>query len=120
MRISRIGGALGAELHDVDLSADLSEGAIAEIRQALLDHLVIFFRNQDLPPERFLAAARRFGRPIEYPRQGNRRLPRDHQCGEAGKRKDQLRRRVAFGHHLPAGTTDGDAAGGARSAGGRR
>lgn len=67
MRISRIGGALGAELHDIDLSADLSEGAIAEIRQALLDHLVIFFRNQDLPPERFLAAARRFGRPIEYP-----------------------------------------------------
>jgi taurine dioxygenase len=33
----------------------------------LLDHLVIFFRDQDLPPERFLALARRFGTPIEYP-----------------------------------------------------
>ena len=40
---------------------------IGAIRQALLDHLVIFFRDQDLPPERFLALARRFGTPIEYP-----------------------------------------------------
>ncbi len=37
------------------------------IRQALLDHLVIFFRDQDLPPDRFLALARCFGSPIEYP-----------------------------------------------------
>ena len=37
------------------------------MRQALLDHLVIFFRDQDLPPARFLALARRFGTPIEYP-----------------------------------------------------
>jgi len=40
---------------------------VAAVRQALLDHLVIFFRDQDLPPGRFLALARRFGTPIEYP-----------------------------------------------------
>jgi taurine dioxygenase len=33
----------------------------------LLDHLVIFFRDQDLPPARFLGFARRLGTPIEYP-----------------------------------------------------
>ena len=37
------------------------------VRQALLDHLVIFFRDQELSPERFLALARGFGTPIEYP-----------------------------------------------------
>ena len=65
--VRRIAGALGAEIHGVDLSADLSDGMVAALRQALLDHLVIFFRDQDLPPVRFLALARRFGTPIEYP-----------------------------------------------------
>src|SRR6185295_14759017 len=37
------------------------------IRRLWLDHLVIFFRGQDLPPDRFLGFARRFGEPVEYP-----------------------------------------------------
>jgi taurine dioxygenase len=65
--IRPIAGAIGAELHGIDLAADLSDDTIAAVRQALLDHLVIFFRGQDLPPARFLALARRFGAPIEYP-----------------------------------------------------
>ena len=60
-------GAIGAELLGIDLGADLSEATVRAIRQALLDHLVIFFRDQDLPPARFLALARRFGTPVEYP-----------------------------------------------------
>ena len=67
LEIRPIAGALGAELHGVDLSGDLTDAIVAEIRQALLDHLVIFFRDQDLPPERFAAFARRFGTPVEYP-----------------------------------------------------
>ncbi len=62
-----IAGALGAELHGVDLADDLAVTTVQAIRQALLDHLVIFFRDQDLPPDRFLALARCFGRAIEYP-----------------------------------------------------
>jgi taurine dioxygenase len=65
--IRPIAGALGAELHGVDLADDLSVATVQAIRQALLDHLVIFFRDQDLPPDRFLALARCFGRAIEYP-----------------------------------------------------
>jgi taurine dioxygenase len=65
--IRPIAGAIGAELHGIDLSAELPAETIAAIRQALLDHLVIFFRDQDLPPAGFLALARRFGTPIEYP-----------------------------------------------------
>jgi taurine dioxygenase len=65
--IRPIAGALGAEIHGVDLDRPLDDGTAAAIRRALLDHLVIFFRDQELPPERFLAFARRFGEPMEYP-----------------------------------------------------
>jgi taurine dioxygenase len=65
--ILRTAGALGAEIHGVALDRELDAETVAALRQALLDHLVIFFRDQTLPPERFLALARRFGEPIEYP-----------------------------------------------------
>jgi taurine dioxygenase len=65
--IRPIAGALGAEIHGVELDGPLDDGVVAAIRRALLDHLVIFFRDQKLPPERFLAFARRFGEPMEYP-----------------------------------------------------
>jgi taurine dioxygenase len=62
-----VAGALGAELAGVDLAKPLDDATVAAIRQAWLDHLVIFFRDQDLSPAQFLAFARRFGEPIEYP-----------------------------------------------------
>jgi taurine dioxygenase len=65
--IRRIAGALGGEIIGVDLSQDLGEDTIAAIRRAWLDHLVIFFRGQDLAAEQFLAIARRFGEVVEYP-----------------------------------------------------
>jgi taurine dioxygenase len=65
--IRPVAGALGAEIHGVDLGGALDAAAVAAIRRALLDHLVIFFRDQDLPPARFLAMAKRFGTPVEYP-----------------------------------------------------
>jgi taurine dioxygenase len=65
--IGPIAGALGAEIHGMDLASELDSGTVAAIRRALLDHLVIFFRGQDLPPDRFLAFARRLGTPVEYP-----------------------------------------------------
>ena len=57
----RIAGALGAEIAGVDLSRPLSDEVIGEIRQALLDHQVIFFHDQHLTPEQHLAFGRRFG-----------------------------------------------------------
>jgi len=62
-----VAGALGAEIRGVDVSAALDDAVIAEIRQALLDHLVIVFRDQKLTPQQQLAFARRFGEPMEYP-----------------------------------------------------
>src|SRR5499426_3218151 len=65
--IQPVSGALGAEISGVDLAKDLDDATVAAIRQAWLEHLVVFFRDQDLPPARFLAFARCFGKPIEYP-----------------------------------------------------
>jgi taurine dioxygenase len=67
LQIQPIAGALGAEIAGVDLAADLDERTVAAIRRAWPDHLVIFFRGQELPPERLLAFARRFGQVVEYP-----------------------------------------------------
>jgi len=67
LEVHPIAGALGAELSGVDLSRTPDDDTVAAIRRAWLEHLVIFFRDQDLPPAKFLAFARRFGEPIEYP-----------------------------------------------------
>jgi alpha-ketoglutarate-dependent taurine dioxygenase len=65
--VKRVAGALGAEIHGVDLREDPS-GAVADgIRQALLEHLVVFFRDQELTPAQLLAFAATMGRPVEYP-----------------------------------------------------
>lgn len=62
-----IAGALGAEIGNIDLRAPLTAEVIAALRQAWLDHLVLFFRDQPLEPAAFLAFARYFGKVIEYP-----------------------------------------------------
>jgi taurine dioxygenase len=67
LAIQRVAGALGAEISGVDLSHDLTESLAAAIRQALLDHQVIFFRDQDLTSDQFLRFAQAMGQPIEYP-----------------------------------------------------
>jgi len=67
LEIQPIAGAIGAEIAGVDLAGEVDDETIAAIRRAWLDHLVIFFRRQELPPARLLAFARRFGEPIEYP-----------------------------------------------------
>ncbi|HZR02350.1 MAG TPA: TauD/TfdA family dioxygenase [Burkholderiales bacterium] len=66
MEITRLAGALGAEISGVDLT-DLSAELVRDLRQILLDHLVIFFRDQPLTAPQFMAFAEAFGEPIEYP-----------------------------------------------------
>jgi taurine dioxygenase len=62
-----VAGALGAEIHGLDLSRPLDAATVAAIRAALLEHLVIFFHGQALEPAQQLAFARAFGEPVEYP-----------------------------------------------------
>jgi taurine dioxygenase len=67
LEIRRIAGALGAEVHGVDLSRPMSRDLAAQLRAAWLEHLVLFFRNQALTPPQFMEFARAWGKPIEYP-----------------------------------------------------
>ena len=63
-----IAGSIGAEISGVDLSrGDLADDVIAQIRRAWLQHLVVFFRDQQLDSDQFLGFARRIGQPVEYP-----------------------------------------------------
>ena len=67
IKVLPLAGAIGAEITGVDLATDAIDETIAEIRRAWLEHLVVFFRDQFLGPDDFLAFARRLGNPVEYP-----------------------------------------------------
>ena len=54
-------GSIGVEIHNVDLSKELSETTFSEIRETFIDHGLIFFRDQDLSPEDHLRFAKRWG-----------------------------------------------------------
>jgi taurine dioxygenase len=64
IEIRPLSPAIGAEIHGVDLREDLPAAAITAIRQALLDHRVIFFRDAEITAQQHIAFARRFG-PLE-------------------------------------------------------
>src|SRR5947209_16874998 len=59
--VERLAGRIGAQIHGVDTGDDLRDDTIAAIRQALLQHRVVFFRDQHLDYERQVAFAQRFG-----------------------------------------------------------
>lgn len=52
---------IGGEVSGIDLSKDLSDDTVADLREAFLDRLVLFFRDQDLTIEQHIALGRRFG-----------------------------------------------------------
>jgi taurine dioxygenase len=67
IRVAPLTEAVGAEITGVDLAVTLADEMVVEIRRAWLEHLVVFFRDQTLAPDAFLAFARRIGVPVEYP-----------------------------------------------------
>lgn len=72
MRNSRIevrpaAGACGAEIAGVRIGDDIDDSTIAEIRQALNEYGVVFFRDQQFDAARHKAFARRFGEIFVHP-----------------------------------------------------
>ena len=63
MECKRVSGALGGLITGVDLKAPLSATVLGDLKQALLEHQVLFFRNQALSPEQHMALATAFGEP---------------------------------------------------------
>jgi taurine dioxygenase len=67
LEVRPLASALGAEIFGVDLAEPLDDAMIRALRAALLEHVVIFFRDQQLAPQQLLALAERFGEVGEYP-----------------------------------------------------
>ncbi|MFF0543690.1 TauD/TfdA dioxygenase family protein [Nocardia thailandica] len=57
----RVGATLGAEISGTDLRDDLPDEVIDEIRRALHDYKVLFFRDQPVSAAQHVAFTRRFG-----------------------------------------------------------
>lgn len=68
--IRPLSGAGGAEIFGVDVAQDLDDDAIREIRDALNEHCVVFFRDQELDVARHKAFARKFGPIFIHPNYG--------------------------------------------------
>lgn len=64
--INPISGALGAVIENINVS-QLNSNTVEIVRKALLDHQVIFFRNQKLDPAEYLKFTSLFSKPLEYP-----------------------------------------------------
>ncbi|MGZ4677272.1 MAG: TauD/TfdA dioxygenase family protein [Acidimicrobiia bacterium] len=59
--VDRWAGACGAVVTGVDLATPLAAPVVAEIRRAILDHQVVFFRGQRLSPAQQAAFTHQFG-----------------------------------------------------------
>ena len=70
MKLSRVAGALGAEVTDFDVSAALAKGEGQGIRDLLNEHEVLFFRSQQLKPSEQRDVAALFGPLQTHPAYG--------------------------------------------------
>src|SRR3546814_3799864 len=61
IEVQPMAGALGADVHGVDLAQPLDDATFAEIERAFHDRLVLFFHDQRLTPEQHVAFSRRLG-----------------------------------------------------------
>ena len=72
-----IAGNIGAEIHGVDIAQPLDEPTVAGIREALLKHRVIFFRDQALDHATQVRFGRSFGE-LTYAHPFNDTPPAEH------------------------------------------
>ena len=62
IEVRKLSPVIGAEIHGVDLSKDLGNQQFQEIHDALMQNLVIFFRDQKLSVDEHKVFGRRFGK----------------------------------------------------------
>ena len=61
VKVQPVAGHIGAEISGVNLARPLSDAAIHDIRSALLQWKVVFFRNQNIDHAAQVAFTSRFG-----------------------------------------------------------
>lgn len=72
LRVEKLTGTIGAEVFDVDLAeVARDDDQFARLRSLLLDHKVLFFRDQDITRAEHVALAERFGELEDHPVAGS-------------------------------------------------
>jgi alpha-ketoglutarate-dependent sulfate ester dioxygenase len=61
INVTRLAGNIGAEISGIDTGEVLSDDAVAQVRQTLLDHKVVFLRGQNLDYASQVAFAEQLG-----------------------------------------------------------
>jgi len=68
MQVRKAAGALGAYISNVDLKDIVtSNNLFAKVRDLVIEHEVVFFRDQNVEPQVFQAFARSFGAVLDHP-----------------------------------------------------
>ncbi|MGW1024880.1 TauD/TfdA dioxygenase family protein [Streptomyces sp. NPDC002577] len=68
LSVQKVGGRIGAVISGVRLGGDLDEATVAAVRAAILEHKVVFFRDQQhLDADSHEAFARLLGAPVAHP-----------------------------------------------------
>ncbi len=83
IEVRKLNPVIGAEISGIDLSRDLGNQQFEEVHDALMENLVIFFRDQTITVEQYKAFGRRFGKLHVHSRSS----------GDQGRRKLKARRR---------------------------
>ncbi|MCW5751260.1 MAG: TauD/TfdA family dioxygenase [Alphaproteobacteria bacterium] len=63
-RVEKLAPAIGAEIHGVDLAQGVDDALFGRIHDALMEHQVIFFRDQTIDIDQHVDLAKRFGKPL--------------------------------------------------------
>lgn len=101
---------IGATIHDIDLSRLANDGLRAELRKALAEYQVLFFRKQTLTPEQHIDLARVFGDPDKakafFPRHERHNVIEVLEAKPAGHRygTDQWHADITFSANPPTAT----------------
>ena len=61
-----LAAALGAEVHGIDLREPIDDDTFERLEKGLLEHQVLFFREQAIDPAHHRALAGRFGTPVPH------------------------------------------------------
>lgn len=67
LHVRRVTSAVGAVVEGVDLSRSLGVDLVRQVRDVLLEHGVVFFRDQQLDDDQMDAFISQFGQPIPEP-----------------------------------------------------
>jgi taurine dioxygenase len=59
--VARLAGSIGAEINGIDITRSVTDETVAMVRRALLEHKVLFLRDQALDYDSQVAFARQFG-----------------------------------------------------------